>query len=48
MREFLEIEKQNELIQQKELEIANASRVDRQKVITKSIFQNYLLNVPFF
>ncbi|KAK9695945.1 Leucine rich repeat [Popillia japonica] len=33
MREFLEIEKQNELIQQKELEIANASRVDRQKLL---------------
>ncbi|GJQ76835.1 hypothetical protein Trydic_g15042 [Trypoxylus dichotomus] len=33
MREFLEIERQNELVQQKELELANALKVDRQKLL---------------
>lgn len=32
MREFLEIERNNEILQRQELELANALKVDRQRV----------------
>lgn len=32
MREFLEIERNNEILQKQEIELANASRVNKEKV----------------